>query len=76
MLGRLGRANAGSSSAVPRQQTSQVIAIGTVGAESLLVEKTLDPTTEANLVGVFLGSDWPTHPVVPATTKNHHSGTG
>jgi len=66
------RTDAGPSRTVPRQETIQVVAVRPVRAESLLIEKPLDPTTEANLVGVLLGANRPTHLAVPATAKNHH----
>ncbi len=75
MLRGLGsRTHGASSRTVPGQKTIQVVAVRPVRSEILLVEKTLDPTTKANLVGVFLGADRPTHLVVPATAKNHHPG--
>jgi len=54
-------------SAIPCDQTVDVIAIRPVGAKRLFVEQTLDPTSGANLVGVSLGAYRPTHLAVPTT---------
>jgi len=68
------RTGAAPARTIPGQETIQIVAVRPVGTESLLIEKALDPTTEADLVGVFLGANRPTHPAVPATAENHHPG--
>src|SRR5437868_4203503 len=62
--------------AVPGNQPIEVISVRPIGAESLLVEKTLDSATGANLVGIPLSTDRPAHFAVPATTKKHNRRTG
>ena len=56
----------------PGNQALKLIAIGSVTAESLLVEQTLDAAIGANLVGVALATDWPTHLRMPAAAKNEN----
>ena len=60
----------------PPDQPVQVITIRAIGAKRFLVEETLDPATQADLVGVTLGADRPTHLAVPATTEQHHADSG
>jgi hypothetical protein len=62
--------------AVPRDQTIDVIPIGSIGAKSLFVEKTFDPTTHTNLVGITVSADGPAHLAMPATPQKHDSSAG
>ncbi len=56
-------------------QAIQFVAIGSVGAESLLVEEALDPAAQANLVRVILEANRPAHVAVPATAEDYYAGT-
>ena len=56
---------------IPRDESAEVGAVGTVSAEVFLVKKALASATNANLVGTALGAYRPTHPAVPATAENH-----
>jgi hypothetical protein len=65
--------NVSSSSAIPGNQAIEVVAVGSVGAEGLFIEQTLDTAAQANLIRVILEPNRPTHFAVPATAKDHHS---
>ena len=57
-------------------KTIQIVTIGPVGAEGLLVEEPFDAAAQANLVGMALRANWPTRPAMPAAAKNENSGAG
>jgi len=57
-----------AASSVPTDEAIQVIAVGPVAAEALLIEEPLDAASEANLVRVFVGANWPAHLLVPTST--------
>jgi len=44
------RLNFTGSSAISGNQTVEIVAIGSVGTEGLLIEQTLDTATQANLI--------------------------
>jgi len=60
-----------SISPIPRKQPLKIVAVGTVAAEGILIEQTLDSATRTNLVGTALGSDRPAHLPVPATPQEN-----
>jgi hypothetical protein len=61
------------SSAVPGNQAIEIVAVGSVGAEALLVKQAFDAAAQANLVRVILKANRPTHLSVPATAEDHDS---
>ena len=63
------------SSLVAGNQAIEVVAVGTVGAESCFIKQALDAAAQANLIGVILEANWPTHLAVPAPAKDYHSGS-
>jgi hypothetical protein len=65
--------NLARSSAIPGNQTIEIVAVGSVRTESLLIEQTLDATTQANLIRAILVANRPTHFAVPATAKDYNS---
>jgi hypothetical protein len=60
----------------PCNQTVKFVTIGAIGTKCFLVEKTLDPATQTDLVGTTLGANRPAHFAVPAAAKQYHAGTG
>jgi hypothetical protein len=56
----------------PGNQPLDFVAIRSVTAENLLVKQTLDAAIGANLVGVALGTNRPTHLVMPTAAKNEN----
>ena len=74
MDGRLGLGKSlFAASPVLRDEFIEIVAIGSVGAEGLLVKQTLDATAQANLIGVILETHWPTHLAMPATAEDYDS---
>jgi hypothetical protein len=67
------RLNVPGWSAIPGNQMIEVVAVGSVGTEGLLIEQALDAATQANLIGAILGPNRPTHFAVPATAEDHNS---
>jgi len=65
-----------SSGFIPGNQAIEIVAVRSVGAEGILIKETLDAAIEANLVGMVLSPDGPTHFAVPATAENDHPSTG
>lgn len=61
--------------ALPCDQVIDVVTVGPVAAESLLIEETLDAATQADLVGMFLDSYGPAHFLVPAAAQNRYRCT-
>jgi hypothetical protein len=62
-----------AASPVLRDEFTEIVAIGSVGAEGLLVKQTLDSTAQANLIGMILETDRPTHLAMPATAEDYDS---
>ena len=62
------------SSPVAGNQAVEVVAVGSEGAEVGLVEEAFDAAAQANLIGVILEADRPTHLAVPAAAEDHDSG--
>lgn len=62
------------SNLVAGNQAIEVVAVGSVGAEGFLIKQALDATAQANLIGMILEANWPTHLAVPAAPENHHPG--
>lgn len=60
-----------SISPIPRKQPLKIVAIRTVAAKSILIEQALDSAARTNLVGTALGSDWPAHLPVPASSQKN-----
>lgn len=58
--------------AIPGDQMVDVVTVGAVAAKTLLVEKSLDATAEANLVGVILNSYGPAHFLMPAASQHRY----
>ena len=56
---------------IPSDKTIQIVAVGSVGTEGVFIEKTLDATSQANLVGVSLRANRPTHLAVPAASEQY-----
>jgi len=56
---------------VPRKQTLQVVAVGSVSAKGVLVEQALYAATSADLIGTALGPDRPTHFAMPAAAEKY-----
>ena len=69
-----GRFKPALSTLFPGDQAIEIVTVGSVGAESILIEEALDTTIEADLVGMVLGPDGPTHLAVPATSEYHYPG--
>lgn len=61
------------SSPVPGDQAIEIVAEGSVRAEGFLIKQAFDAAAQANLIGVILESDRPTHLTVPATAEEHNS---
>ena len=61
----------GTLSPVPGNEAIEVVAEGTVWLKGVLIEETLNAASEADLVGVFLCPDRPTHLAMPATAEDH-----
>ena len=62
------------SSSVPGNQAIEVVAVGAVGAEGLLIKQAFDAAAQANLIGVIVEAHGPAHLAVPAAAKDHDSG--
>ena len=74
MHGRLGLSgNLAAASLVAGNQTIEIVAVGSVGAESLFIKQPLDAATQANLIGVIAEANRPTHLAVPATAEDYDS---
>jgi hypothetical protein len=72
--GRLGLVNSlFAASPVLCDEFTEIVAIGSVGAEGLLVKQALDATAEANLIGMILETYRPTHLAMPATAEDYDS---
>jgi hypothetical protein len=67
------RMNVILASAVAGNQATEIVAVGSVGAEVLLIEQPFDAAAQANLIRVILVPNRPTHFAVPATAEDHHS---
>jgi hypothetical protein len=65
MGSRLGM-NLSAPNSVAGHQAIEVVTERTVSAEGFLVEQAFDAATQANLVGVILEANRPTHPAMPA----------
>ena len=65
--------NLSGSSAVADNQAVEIVAVRSVGAESLLIKQALDAATQANLIGIILEANRPTHLPMPATAEDHDS---
>jgi hypothetical protein len=59
--------------AIPFKQAVKVVTEWAISAKCAFIEKPLDAATQANLVGVVLRADWPTHLAVPAAAEDHHA---
>src|SRR5215469_18236290 len=57
---------------IPSNKSIQIIAIGTVGAESLFVEESLNTAPQTHLVRVLLIANWPAHFAMTAAAKHQH----
>ena len=64
----------GLAGSVPGNQALEVVAVRPVGAESFLIKQAFDAAAQANLIGVILRANRPTHFAVPAAAEQHHSG--
>lgn len=60
----------------PGDKSAQIVAIGPIGTEVMLIKKAFDPAPEANLVGMVLRADGPAHFSMPASAKHYHRGAG
>jgi hypothetical protein len=56
---------------VPRQQTLNVVAVGSVSAKGILVEQALNAAARTYLVGTALGPDGPAHFAMPAAAEEY-----
>jgi len=61
------------ASPVLRDQSIEIVTVGPVRAECLLIKQALDATTQADLIRVILRANRPTHLVVPAAAEDHDS---
>lgn len=61
---------------LPGNELIQVVAVGAVSAEVLLIEEALDAAAQADLIRVLLETNWPAHFAMPATAQNQHGGSG
>jgi len=61
------------SNSVASHQAIEVVTVGSVSAEGLLIKQAFDAAAQANLIGVILEADRPTHLAVPAAAEDHHS---
>jgi hypothetical protein len=57
-------------SLIPGDQLWEIVAIGTVAPERVLIEKPLNAATGTNLVGTALSPDGPAHFAMPASPKD------
>jgi len=57
--------------AIVSKQSLQIVAIGPVTAEGVLIEQAFDTARGADLVGASLRTDGPTHLAVPAATEQN-----
>ena len=64
-----------ASSLVPGNQAIEVVAVGSVSAKGLLIKQTLDAASQANLIGMILETNRPTHLAVPAAAEYHYSSS-
>lgn len=69
------RVKLASPDVIPGNQAIEIVTVRPVGAEGILVKEALDATIQADLIGMVLSPDGPTHFAVPATAKNYHPGT-
>ena len=76
VLGRYGSGSLGTLGTIPGKQAVQIVAIGSVSTEIPFIKQPLDPTTQADLVGVILEANRPAHFAVPATSQNDNPGSG
>ena len=60
----------------PGNEAIEVVAVRSERPEGLLVEEPLDPTAQANLVGVLLDANRPTLLAMPAAPQDHHGSAG
>jgi hypothetical protein len=61
---------------LPGNEAIKVVAVRPEGPKVLLVKEPLDPAAQANLVGVFLDANRPTHLAMPAAAQDHHRSPG
>jgi hypothetical protein len=54
------------SNPVASHQPIEVVVVGSVSAEGLLIEQPFDAASETNLIGMILEANRPTHVTVPA----------
>ena len=62
------------SRVVAGHQLIEVVTVRSVSAKGLLIEQALDAAAEADLIGVIVEANRPTHLAVPAAAKDHYSG--
>ena len=60
--------------AVASHQAIEIVAVGAVGAERLLIKQAFDAAAQADLVGAVLEAHRPAHFAVPAAAENHYTG--
>ena len=65
-----------SAGPLPGNQVVKIVTIGAVSTKILLVEKSLDSTSEADLVRVLARVDGPAHVLVPAAPQNRDRCSG
>ena len=63
------------SSVVTGDQAIEIVAVGSIGAKRDLIKQAFDAAAQANLIGIVLEANWPTHLAVPATTKDHDASS-
>ncbi len=50
----------------------QIVAVRPVAAKVVFVKQPFDSTTQTDLVGMFLNSNWPAHLLMPAAAHNRY----
>lgn len=77
-LGRRRRNLRGRCAQIPisLDQAIQIVVVRAVGTKRFLVKQAFDAATQANLVGMLLRTDRPTHSAMPATPEHHHRSGG
>jgi len=65
--------NLGAPGPVPFNQVIEVVAIGSISAEILLIKQAFDAAAQTNLIGVIVEAHRPAHLTVPAAAEDHYS---
>jgi hypothetical protein len=67
----LGGYELGLLGAIPVNKTLKFVSVRAIGLEGFLIKKALNSTTEADLVGISLSTNGPTHSSMPAPSEEN-----